>query len=55
MKNEFSKNEDKEYRVSIINSLKLIKSDEIIKKYLKKVDEDIDFNNEEVPLIYVNN
>lgn len=37
LENEFLENVDKEYRISIINSLRLIENDEIAKDYLKKL------------------
>ena len=37
LENEFLENVDKEYRISIINSLRLIENNEIAKDYLKKL------------------
>lgn len=37
LENEFLENVDKEYRISIVNSLRLIENDEIAKDYLKKL------------------
>ena len=53
LENEFLENRDKEYRVSIINSLRLIENDEIAKDYLKKIDKEKNFKNKEIPLTYI--